>query len=132
MAGQSICTSSLHCLHHTLFTHILYYSCCSQRGYSHLADATVDGGYKLGQWGNLASSGAAGAGGAAAAAAGTSLLTLDLPSAPLAELANVSLSLPNYCLHVHTTLTLFPLRLLQVMDLYQSLFGVTPDVSIHT
>lgn len=35
---------------------------------------------------------------------GSSIVTLDLPKAPLAELANV-------------------------MDLYQSIFGITPDVS---
>lgn len=53
----------------------------------------------LGRWGKLVSSATE----SSMASGGTSLLTLDLPPAPLAELINV-------------------------MDLYQSLFGITPDV----
>ena len=60
---------------------------------------------KLGRWGRLAplsSSSSSMAG--TDAAEGSSLVTLDLPKEPLAELANV-------------------------VDLYQSIFGITPDVS---
>ena len=53
----------------------------------------------IGRWGKLVSSAAE----SSMASGGSSLLTLDLPPAPLAELINV-------------------------MDLYQSLFGTTPDV----
>ncbi len=55
----------------------------------------------LGRWGKLATYMASGP--SSAVGAGNSLLTVDLPPAPLAELVNV-------------------------MDLYQSLFGITPDV----
>jgi len=71
----------------------------SERGYSDLAEVTVAQNKPLGRWGKLVSSSAE----SSMASGGNSLLTLDLPPAPLAELINV-------------------------MELYQSLFGITPDV----
>lgn len=70
-----------------------------------MAEVTVGNDQKLGRWGRLAplsSSSSSMAG--TDAAEGSSLVTLDLPKEPLAELANV-------------------------VDLYQSIFGITPDVS---
>lgn len=59
---------------------------------------------KLGRWGRLAPLSSSSSSMAGTDAGGSSLVTLDLPKAPLAELANV-------------------------VDLYQSIFGITPDVS---
>lgn len=67
-------------------------------GYTDLAEVTVGSQERLGRWGPLAPLSSS------MAADGKSIVTLDLPTTPLAELVNV-------------------------MDLYQSIFGVTPDVS---
>lgn len=70
----------------------------SDRGYTDLAEITVAQDKPLGRWGKLASSDAG-----SNIESGSSLVTLELPPEPLAELVNV-------------------------MDLYRSLFGITPDV----
>jgi hypothetical protein len=79
------------------------------RGYTDVAEVTVGDEQRLGRWGNLAplSSMAGGMGGTSKGGEGSSLVTLDLPKTPLAELSNV-------------------------VDLYQSIFGITPDVRERT